>query len=125
MTSFYKINLESRKPTWTNPFLGNSIKIPSISLTQPVYNNNGVFLGVQDNLFRINKIHHFLNPLKVGQRGQTFIIDRSGNLMASSRLPDPYIINLKEARKLKLIPKGIHFSAFLQGIVEICRVRAG
>ncbi|MBE9002523.1 HAMP domain-containing histidine kinase [Nostoc sp. LEGE 12447] len=29
-----------------------------------------------------------------------------------------------EARKLELIPKAIHFPAFLQGIVEICRVRA-
>ncbi|QLE50205.1 response regulator [Nostoc sp. C057] len=100
---WYKTAQSAGKPTWTKPFLGNSIKIPSISLTQPIYNNNGVFLGVQNNLFRINKIHNFLNKLKVGQTGQTFIIDRSGNLIASSRLPDPYIINLKE-KTLQQIP---------------------
>ncbi|MEH2304026.1 hypothetical protein [Nostoc sp.] len=39
----------------------------------------------------------------MGQTGQTFIIDRSGDLIASSRLPDPYIINLKE-KTLQQIP---------------------
>ncbi len=29
-----------------------------------------------------------------------------------------------EARKLELTPKAIHFPAFLQSIVEICRIRA-
>ncbi|MCU0569523.1 MAG: ATP-binding protein [Oculatellaceae cyanobacterium Prado106] len=29
-----------------------------------------------------------------------------------------------EARKLELVPQPIHFPAFLQGVVEICRVRA-
>jgi signal transduction histidine kinase/ActR/RegA family two-component response regulator len=29
-----------------------------------------------------------------------------------------------EARKLELMPKALHFPAFLQGVVEICRIRA-
>ncbi|NJR21253.1 MAG: response regulator [Richelia sp. CSU_2_1] len=93
---WYKTAQQAGKPTWTKPFLGNAIKTASIALTQPMYDNNGAFLGVQNSILRIEKIHHFLNALKVGQTGQTFIIDRSGNLIASSTLKDPYIIDLKE-----------------------------
>lgn len=93
---WYKTAQQAGKPTWTKPFLGNAIKTASIALTQPMYDNNGAFLGVQNSILRIEKIYHFLNELKVGQTGQTFIIDRSGNLIASSTLKDPYIIDLKE-----------------------------
>ncbi|MCU0544822.1 MAG: ATP-binding protein [Oscillatoriaceae cyanobacterium Prado104] len=93
---WYKTAQQAGKPTWTKPFLGNAVKTASIALTQPMYDNNGTFLGVQNSILRIEKIHHFLHALKVGQTGQTFIIDRSGNLIASSTLKDPYIIDLKE-----------------------------
>ncbi|MEH2050147.1 hybrid sensor histidine kinase/response regulator [Nostoc sp.] len=93
---WYQIAQKAGKPTWTKPFLGSSVKTPSIALAQPMYNNNGVFLGVQNSIFRISKIHDFLKALKVAHTGQTFIIDRSGNLIASSKLQEPYIINLKE-----------------------------
>jgi signal transduction histidine kinase/DNA-binding response OmpR family regulator len=99
---WYKTAQQAGKPTWTKPFLGNAIKTASIALTQPMYDNKGAFLGVQNSILRIEKIHHFLNELKVGQTGQTFIIDRSGNLIASSTLKDPYIIDLKE-KKLQQI----------------------
>lgn len=93
---WYKTAQQAGKPTWTKPFLGNAVKTASIALTQPMYDNNGAFLGVQNSILRIEKIHQFLNALKVGQTGQTFIIDRSGNLIASSNIKDPYIIDLKE-----------------------------
>ena len=93
---WYKNAQKAGKPSWTKPFLGNAIKTASIGLTQPIYDNNGVLLGVQNSILRIEKIHRFLNALKVGKTGQTFIIDRSGNLIASSTLKDPYIIDLKE-----------------------------
>lgn len=93
---WYKNAQKAGKPSWTKPFLGNAVKTASIALTQPMYDNNGVLLGVQNSILRIEKIHHFLNAVKVGQTGQTFIIDRSGNLIASSTLKDPYIIDLKE-----------------------------
>ncbi len=100
---WYKNAIKIGKPTWTKPFLGNAQKIPSIALTQPIYKSNGVLLGIQNSIFRISKIHDFLNTLKVGQTGQTFIVDHSGNLIASSILENPYMINLKE-KTLQQIP---------------------
>ncbi len=93
---WYKNGQQATKPIWTKPYLGNAVRVASIALTQPMYDNNGTFLGVQNNIVRIEKIHRFLNTLKVGQTGQTFIIDRSGNLIASSTIKDPYITDLNK-----------------------------
>ncbi len=93
---WYKAAQEAGKTIWiTQPFL-NASKVESISLSQPIYNNNQVFLGVQTSIFRMNKIHDFLSQLKIGQTGQTFIIDRSGNLIASSKIENPFIIDPKK-----------------------------
>ncbi|HEY9627831.1 MAG TPA: ATP-binding protein [Coleofasciculaceae cyanobacterium] len=100
---FYKLAQETGKPTWTEPFLGKSNKEASISLSQPIYSKNGTLLGVQNSVFRISKIHQFLSELKIGQTGQTFIIDRAGNLIASSTIKTPYIIDL-ENDELQQIP---------------------
>ncbi|MEG4206918.1 ATP-binding protein [Microcoleus sp. Pol7_A1] len=100
---WYKNAQEAGRPIWTNPYLGIAVKLASIALTQPIYDKNGVFLGVQNSILRIQKIHHFLSTLKVGQTGQTFIIDRSGNLIASSKIESPYIIDAKK-NTLEQIP---------------------
>ncbi|MEG5001153.1 hybrid sensor histidine kinase/response regulator [Microcoleus sp. B4-D4] len=100
---WYKNAQEAGRPIWTNPYLGIAVKVASIALTQPIYDKNGVFLGVQNSILRIEKIHHFLSTLKVGQTGQTFIIDRSGNLIASSKIESPYIIDPKK-NTLEQIP---------------------
>ena len=100
---WYKAAQEAGKTIWiTQPFL-SSTQVVSISLSQPLYNDNQVFLGVQTCIFRLTKIHDFLRQLKVGQTGQTFIIDRSGNLIASSTIKEPYIVDLKK-KDLQQIP---------------------
>ncbi|WP_190315908.1 hybrid sensor histidine kinase/response regulator [Pseudanabaena sp. UWO310] len=93
---WYQNGQKATKPVWTKPYLGITVKLPSIALTQPIYDSNGTFLGVQNNIFRIAKIHNFLNTIKIGKTGQTFIIDRSGALIASSKIKNPYIFDLKK-----------------------------
>ncbi|MCC3467058.1 MAG: response regulator [Microcoleus sp. PH2017_06_SFM_O_A] len=102
--SWYLAALKAGKPIWTSqPYLGQTTKKATIALTQPIYNSDGNLLGVQNNIFRISKIHSFLNNLQVNQTGQTFIIDRSGNLIASSTIEEPYIIDRKK-NELQQIP---------------------
>jgi signal transduction histidine kinase/DNA-binding NarL/FixJ family response regulator len=102
--TWYLAALKAGKPIWTSqPYLGQTTKKATIALTQPIYNSDGNLLGVQNNIFRISKIHSFLNNLQVNQTGQTFIIDRSGNLIASSTIEEPYIIDRKK-NELQQIP---------------------
>ena len=101
---WYKNAQEAGKPTWTSkPFLGKSQKIPTIAISQPIYNSDGTLLGVVNNLFRIAKIHDFFSTLEVGKTGEIFIIDRSGNLIASSTIKNPFIVD-NEQQKLQQIP---------------------
>ncbi|MEG5174532.1 ATP-binding protein [Microcoleus sp. B3-D7] len=101
---WYKTAQKAGKPTWSSqPYLSQVDKLVTISLSQPIYDNNRVLLGIQNSNFRISKIHTFLSQLKVGQTGQTFIIDHSGNLIASSKIENPYIIDLKK-QDLQQIP---------------------
>jgi signal transduction histidine kinase/FixJ family two-component response regulator len=100
---WYKNVQKAGKPIWTKPFLGSADRAISIALTQPIYDKNGALLGAQNSIFRIEKIHRFLSSVKVGQTGQTFIIDRSGQLIASSRLDKPYNIE-PQKNDLQQIP---------------------
>lgn len=101
---WYKTAQKAGKPTWTSqPYLSQLTKLATISLSQPIYDNNRVLLGIQNSNFRIGKIYTFLNQLKVAQTGQTFIIDRSGNLIVSSIIEKPYIIDANK-KDLQPIP---------------------
>jgi signal transduction histidine kinase/CheY-like chemotaxis protein len=93
---WYKNAQEAGKPIWTSPYLGIAVKVPSIALTQPIYDKNDVFIGVVNSILRIEKIHYFLNMLKVGKTGQTFIMDRTGNLVASSVIEKPYTVDAEK-----------------------------
>ncbi|WP_293360425.1 MULTISPECIES: hybrid sensor histidine kinase/response regulator [unclassified Microcoleus] len=104
MRPWYKNAQKAGKPTWTShPFLGALNKTATIGISLPIYNSDGTLLAVVNSIFRIDKIHNFLSQLKVGQTGQTFIIDRSGNLIASSTIEEPYIIDRKK-KDLQQIP---------------------
>ena len=67
-----------------------SIDIPA---STPVYRSNGELQGVLGNNLSLNALSDFLASLKIGDRGQTFIVERSGALVASSNLPQAFSIN--------------------------------
>ncbi|MEP6487804.1 ATP-binding protein [Microcoleus vaginatus GB2-A3] len=101
---WYQVVQEAGKPAWTSvPYVSNSYKSATMALSQPIYKSDGTLLGVEKSTFRLDKIHRFLSQLKVGQTGQTFIVDRSGNLIASSTIKQPYILDLKN-EELQQIP---------------------
>ncbi|MEA5619386.1 ATP-binding protein [Cronbergia sp. UHCC 0137] len=100
---WYLAPIKANQPVWSDLYISASFNFSSvaISLSEPIYSKTGKFLGVQNALFRIEKIHEFLKNLKIGRTGQTFIIDRSGNLIVSSVIERPYLI---KDQKLTLIP---------------------
>ncbi|PZV05999.1 MAG: hybrid sensor histidine kinase/response regulator [Leptolyngbya sp.] len=122
---WYKAVQQAGKPTWTpHPYFHKLHKAAAIALSQPIYNSNGTLLGVENNNFRIAKIHDFLSQLKVGQTGQTFIIDRSGSLIASSTIREPYILDLKN-EELQQIPAAKSESAVIRATAQAILDRFG
>jgi signal transduction histidine kinase/DNA-binding response OmpR family regulator len=62
----------------------NKPQILSLSSSYPLYDRTNKLVGVIDINLILSKISQFLANLKVGDRGRTFILERSGLIVASS-----------------------------------------
>src|SRR5919202_2496706 len=99
--SFYQTALRAGGPTWTEVYLGFSTQELSTDAVRPVYDNTGELKGVLDSGSSLEQINEFLRRLKVGQTGQTFIIERSGMLIASSTVEKSFVIENGTAQRIK------------------------
>ncbi|MEG5034943.1 PAS domain-containing protein [Microcoleus sp. AT3-D2] len=86
----YKQSLKAGKPIWSPIHFGEAIHTPLMARSQPVFDKNGKLLGILFTTLRLSLIGNFLQTLKVGKSGQTFIVERSGMLVASSTSEQPY-----------------------------------
>lgn len=98
---WYKAAMKSGKPIWSEFFKRASHSSVATSLNNPVYTETGQLIGVVNNLFDIEKIHRFLQEIKIGRMGQTFIIERSGDLVASSVIKESFAIQGKEVERIE------------------------
>lgn len=82
--SWYTDALERGTDTWSDPYVLFTGQDMNISLSRPVYGENGELMGViAVNLF-LSHLVDFLSSISVGQNGQSFILERSGGLIATS-----------------------------------------
>ncbi|MEO1298924.1 MAG: cache domain-containing protein, partial [Cyanobacteria bacterium J06636_16] len=87
---WYKKATASGQATWTAVY-EFSVVYPTlgISFVQPYYDASGKQQGVLGADFTLQDISQHLNTLEIGQTGEAFIIERSGNLIASSYSESP------------------------------------
>lgn len=99
--SFYQDAVAGGKPTWTPIYAGlknNELRIDAI---RPITDKNGTIEGVLDAGSNLSKIHDFLGNLKISQTGQTFIIERSGLLIASSTAEKLFRLENGESKQIR------------------------
>lgn len=82
---WYKKAIEVGKPTWSQIYLWAAPR-PEIGIAaiQKIYNLQGSFVGVLELDLSLLDISKFLKTLKIGKTGKVFIIDRLGDMVASS-----------------------------------------
>lgn len=78
------------QPAWTEVYPYFSTLGLAISATCPLYDETGQPLGVTNATLSLAELGNFLSSLKIGRSGQTFIMERSGNLIASSTTERPF-----------------------------------
>jgi two-component system sensor histidine kinase ChiS len=82
---WYQASIQARQPRWTEIY--EFIDTPptlGISFIRPYYDETGTLRGVLGADFTLLEINKFLSRLKIGKSGKTFIIERTGKLVASS-----------------------------------------
>ncbi|MEG4504153.1 ATP-binding protein [Microcoleus sp. F6_B4] len=106
---WYKAAKVAGKPQWNKIYQYYIQPSLGISASQPVYDQNGTFRGVVSTDLFLSKIGDFLQNLKIGKSGKTFIIERSGLLVASSTPEKPFINtkNSKKTQRLKAIESSV------------------
>ncbi|MEH2180180.1 ATP-binding protein [Nostoc sp.] len=94
-------------------------EILSISSSYPVYNKNHKFVGVISVDLLLSQIGKFLAKLKVKESGKTFILERSGLIVASSTSEPPYtIVNGKGKRLSALDSQNPLIKLTTQSLIE-------
>ncbi len=100
--SSYKAAVKAGKPTWSPVYVSFLEPTLIVSAIQAVYSDKNQLEGVLIAALRIDHIGRFLNSLKVGKSGQTFIIDRQGNLLATSTTEKPFRTSGNDRQIFKL-----------------------
>ena len=102
---WYTTTVAANAPFWS-PFYVRAAKenpVVAFSPSQPIYDRSGKLLGVLQNLFEVGQIRDFLASIEIGHTGQTFIIERNGNMVASSKIEQPYLVEGKKVISIKAV----------------------
>ncbi len=83
--------IKANKPIWTEVYAYFSGVSMTISADQPIHDMSGQLVGVASSDLTLAEVGKFLKNLKIGQTGQTFIMERTGNLIATSTDELPFI----------------------------------
>ncbi len=79
---WYQAAVKAGKPTWSSIYLDDS-QLEAGAVT-PIYSSNQELLGVLYSEIYLERVHEFLNELEIRQSGKAFIIERTGDFIAST-----------------------------------------
>lgn len=98
---WYTAAVKARKPTWSPIYLFAASPDLGITPVVPIYNDTGTLRGVLAIDFTLAQISTFLQNLKISRSGQAFIIERSGEIVASSADELPFVTTKTGRERLK------------------------
>jgi len=87
--SWYENAIKTGSPSWSPIYLDFSTKALVITAGMPVYDEDGKLLGVIGSAFKFTEMQEYLQSLKIGKTGITYLIERDGNLISTST-SDPF-----------------------------------
>ncbi len=87
-TPWYRLAEDQGKQGWTPVTPARVLPILSTVAFAPSYKGGGELQGIFVSQYFLPEISEFLSNLKFSTTGQVFILERSGNLVASSMLTD-------------------------------------
>ncbi|MGB7057082.1 MAG: adenylate/guanylate cyclase domain-containing protein [Geitlerinemataceae cyanobacterium] len=90
--SWYRRAIESGKPMWTPIDRSASSNRLDLSAVYPFYDARQNRQGVFSIDISLSAIGHFLRELEISSAGQAFILEPTGDIVASSTLKKPFVV---------------------------------
>jgi PAS domain S-box-containing protein len=90
---WYTAPVGAGKPTWSKIYTYFDVPKLAITAATPIYDDRNKLIGVIGCDLILSQINQFLDSLKIGKSGETFIIERSGQLVANSTPEPPFIVS--------------------------------
>ena len=101
MRPWYQGVVATGEPIWSDIFLPfGSQTMMIISANQPIYDLEGNLQGIATSGLSLTGISDFLQELKIGETGQTFIMETNGLLVATSTPQIPFDTQGKTPQRL-------------------------
>jgi PAS domain S-box-containing protein len=100
LRTFYQTAVKVGGPTWTDVYLWIDNRELSTDAVRPILDRAGTLQGVLDAGSSLSQLGAFLERLKIAETGQTFIIERSGELIATSTPEKPFLIEDGTTKRL-------------------------
>ncbi|MEG4443983.1 ATP-binding protein [Microcoleus sp. AT9_B5] len=97
---WYVAAVQAGKPVWGEIFSYHAFPEMVLPASVALNDSNGAVIGVFADHFFLAQISDFLKSLKIGRSGQTFIIERSGLIVASSTLQQPFLVENAKAKRI-------------------------
>ncbi|MGK7921201.1 MAG: response regulator [Trichodesmium sp.] len=99
---WYQAAITALQPTWSEIYNFVGPGELGITYSAPVFDNSEQFRGVIAVDLILSDISAFLRQLEVSSNGQVFLLETSGNLIASSTSEEPYILPNSGAKPQRL-----------------------
>ncbi|MBE9164918.1 adenylate/guanylate cyclase domain-containing protein [Tychonema sp. LEGE 06208] len=108
---YYKIPVQQKQAVWAKLYPHITGKYLYIAAGKPIYTQTGDLQGVWMTSLNLIMFGDFLSQLKIGKTGQSFILERSGEMIATSTGEKPFqyypdkVVQLPEQRieRLKVV----------------------
>ncbi|MCS6814799.1 MAG: PAS domain S-box protein, partial [Cyanobacteria bacterium] len=81
---WFRKAVQTRKPGWTDPYQVRANSQLTLNAYAPMYDRANQLMGVFAVNISLNQLSDFLQGIKVGKRGDVFVVDRQGLLIATS-----------------------------------------
>ena len=101
MRLWYMTAATAKKPIWTQIYTDFLTRDLAITAAMPIYDDSGKLLGVAGSDLLFSRIKEFLTSLKVGKTGQTFVMERSGMLIATSTKTPEFTVESQQVKRIK------------------------
>lgn len=95
----YTTVLKNNRAAWSDVYINFGYGSLQINASAPYFDEQGNFVGVFTSQMGLDQIHTFLRTLKVGKSGQVFLVEPSGELIATSLAKQSLTVGKGDAQK--------------------------